>query len=108
MNPIDLGNFHELSQTLDFPGAMKNLLREVQQGRIADKKRVLEEETIKTTFAEIFASWDKVFPSFPKCRFRRRTVARELMKGHRDAYLRNITTTCAQLADQPNRFTFNS
>jgi hypothetical protein len=107
MNPIDLGKLHELSRNLDFSGAMDNLIREVQQERIADKKRILEEETIKTTFAEIFASWDKVFPPFPKCRFRRRTVARELMKGRRDAYLRDIITTCAQLADQQNRLVVN-
>jgi len=97
MNPIDLEKFHELSHTLDFSEAMEKLLREVQKGRIADKKRILEEKTIKTTFAEIFASWDKVFPPFPKCRFRRRSVARELMKGHRDAYLRDIITSSAQI-----------
>ena len=107
MNPIDLGKFHELSHTLDFSEAMEKLLREVQKGRIADKKKILEEKTIKTTFAEIFASWDKVFPPFPKCRFRRRTVARELMRGRRDAYLRDIITSCAQLADQPNRLIIN-
>ncbi len=107
MNPIDLGIFHELSRNLDFSGAMENLLREVQQDRTAERKRILEEETIKTTFAEIFASWDKVFPPFPKCFFRRRTVARELMRGRRDAYLRDIIITCAQLADQPNRLIVN-
>ena len=107
MNLIDLGKFYELSRTLDFSGTMENLLREVQQGRIADKKRILEEKTIKTSFAEIFASWDKVFPPFPKCRFRRRTVARLLIRGPRDAYLRDIITSCAQLADQPKRLIIN-
>jgi len=107
MKPIDLRMFHELCRNLDFSGAMENLLWEVQQDRIADRKRILEEETIKNTFAEIFASWDKIFPAFPKCRFRRRTVARELMKGRRDTYLRDIIITCAQLADQPNRLIVN-
>ena len=107
MNPIDLVKFHELSRNLDFSGAMENLLGEVQQGRIADRKRLLEEETIKTTFAEIFATWDKVFPPFPECRFHRRSVARELMKGRRDTYLRDIIISCAQLANQPNRLIVN-
>ena len=107
MHSIDLVKFHELSQTLDFSGAMENLIREVQQGRIADKKRKLEEGTITTTFAEIYASWDKVFPPFPECNFRRRTVARELMRGHRDTYLREIITSCAQLVEHSNRLIVN-
>jgi hypothetical protein len=107
MKSIDLKLFHELSRNLDFSEAMDNLLREVQRGRIADRKRLLEEETIKTTFADIFATWDKAFPPFPRCRFRRRTVARELMKGRRDAYLRDIIISCAQMEDQPNRLIVN-
>ena len=96
-----------MSSTLDFYGAMENLLREAQLGRIADRKRVLEEKTIKNTFTEIFASWDKVFPPFPKCHFRRRSVAREFMKGQRDTYLVDIITACAQLVDQPNSLIVN-
>ena len=107
MKPIDLEKFHELSRNLDFSGAMENLLREVRLGRIADRKRVLEEETIKSTFTEIFSLWDRVFPPFPKCRFRRRTVSRELMRGNRDAYLRDIIISCAQLANQPDRIIVN-
>lgn len=107
MNPIDLVKFHELSRNMNFSGAMQNLLWEVQQDRIADRTRLLEEETIKTNFADIYATWDMIFPPFPKCRFRRRTVARELIKGRRDAYLRDIIISCAQLVDQPNRLIVN-
>jgi hypothetical protein len=107
MKSIDLELLHELSRDLDFSGTMDHLLREVQQGRIADRRRLLEKETIMTAFAEIFATWDKILPPFPKCRFRRRTVARELMKGRRDAYLRDIIISCAQLANQPNRLIVN-
>lgn len=107
MNTFDLEKFHRLSRTLDFPGAIENLLREVQTGSLADKKRKLEEEIIKVTFAEIFAAWDQVFPGFPRCRFPRRTVTRELMKGRRDKYLRDIIIGCAPLVDRANRLIIN-
>ena len=107
MRSIDLDLLHKLSGDLDFSGTMDYLLREVQRGRIADRRRLVEEETIATAFAEIFATWDKILPPFPKCRFRRRTLARELAKGRRDAYLRDIIISCAQLANHPNRLIVN-
>lgn len=107
MNTIDLEKFHQLSRTLDFCRALENLLREVQQDRLADKKRIWGKKIIKVTFAEIFAAWDQVFPPFPKCRFPRRTVARELMRGRRDKYLRDIITACTPLVDRPNQLIIN-
>ena len=108
MKPVDLEKFHEISQNMNFSGVIENLLLEFQQGRIADRKMILEEDIINSAFSGIFSSWNMVFPAFPECRLRRRTVLRELKKGHRDAYLRDIIISCAQQSDNLNGLIVNT
>jgi len=71
---------------------MESLLSEFRRGNIADEDRTLEESTIRSHLGEHYAAWNRVFPRFPECRYRRRSMGWEWKRGQRDAYLRTLIT----------------
>jgi len=93
MSGPDLEAFHEASQKLDFVAPMRSLLSEFRQGNIADRERVLEEAAIQSHLGEHREAWNRVFPRFPACPWKRRTITRECIRGQRDAYLKRLIVT---------------
>jgi hypothetical protein len=86
----DLELFHATSRSLSRKAAIESLLGEFLRGNIADEDRTLEETAIQAHLGEHYAAWDRVFPPFPECRFRRRSMGWEWKRGRRDAYLRSL------------------
>jgi len=93
MSNADLEAFHETSRNLDFVGPMESLLDEFRRGNIADKDRVQEESAIQSHLGEHYEAWDHVFPRFPECPWKRRTITWENHRGQRDAYLEHLIVT---------------
>jgi len=85
-----LCDFHAIGAEVDFLEPMCGLLREFREGRFADRSRRLEDAAINEYLGPHHAAWDRLFPSFPRCRWKRRSIAREAKRGERDAYLRRI------------------
>ncbi|MCK4342920.1 MAG: hypothetical protein KAY37_14495 [Phycisphaerae bacterium] len=90
MNKAGLDTFHETSRKLDFVAPMVSLLNEFHRGNIADRERVREESAIQTHLGEHREAWDHVFPRFPECPWKRRTITWECHRGRRDVYLRDL------------------
>ena len=90
MNKAGLDTFHETSRKLDFVAPMVSLLNEFRRGNIADKDRVQEESAIQSHFREHREAWNRVFPGFPDCPWKRRTITWENHRGRRDAYLERL------------------
>ena len=85
--------FHETSRKLDFEGPLESLLEEFRRGNIADKHRTQEASAIRSHLAKLTQAWDRVFPAFPDCPWKRRTINWESHRGHRDAYLQRLVVT---------------
>ena len=82
--------FHQTSRKLDFTGPMESLLNEFRRGNIADRDRVQEDSSIRSHLKAHCEAWDLVFPKFPECPWKRRTITWENHRGRRDAYLRDL------------------
>jgi len=93
MSRPDLEAFHETSRKLDFMGPMESLLNEFRRGNIADRDRVQETSAIRAHLGEHYEKWDLVFPAFPACPWKRRTVTWEYHRGRRDTYLKRLIVT---------------
>ncbi|UCC31301.1 MAG: hypothetical protein JSU86_03310, partial [Phycisphaerales bacterium] len=93
MSGPSLEAFHATSRKLDFVGPMESLLDEFRRGNIADKDRVREESAIQSHLKEHCEAWDRVFPRFPECPWKRRTITWENHRGRRDAYLERLIVT---------------
>lgn len=93
MNEPGLEAFHETSRKLDFMVPMESLLNEFRCGNVADRNRVQEESAIRSHLEEHCEAWDLVFPRFPECPWKRRTMTWECRRGRRDAYLRHLIVT---------------
>ena len=90
MSEPRLISFHETSRKLDFVSPMESLLNEFHRGNIADQDRVQEESAIRNHLQEHRNAWDRVFPRFPDCPWKRRTITWEYHRGRRDAYLERL------------------
>ena len=93
MSGPSLEVFHETSRKLDFLAPLESLLNEFRRGNIADRDRVQEGSAIQANLGEHREAWDLVFPRFPECPWKRRTMTWEFHRGRRDAYLRNLIVT---------------
>jgi hypothetical protein len=93
MSRPSLGAFHEISRRLDFVGPLESLLDEFRRGNIADRDRTREASAIQSHLGEHYKAWDRVFPAFPECPWKRRTLTWEYHRGRRDAYLRHLIVT---------------
>ena len=93
MNEPTLETFHETSRGLDFIGPLKSLLREFCRGNIADRDRIQEESAIQSHLKDHCDAWDRLFPVFPDCPWKRRTITWDNYRGHRDAYLERLIAT---------------
>ncbi|MBU0639506.1 MAG: hypothetical protein KKB50_11625 [Planctomycetes bacterium] len=100
-----LAAFHETSHQLDFLRPMNSLLAEFERGSIAD--RAHETAAIETHLGALHAAWDRVFPAFPACPWRRRTLAWEYHRGCRDAYLRRLVVAHVPMLAGDNRLIVN-
>jgi hypothetical protein len=107
MNGTDLSAFHKVSAKLPFNDAMKALLAEFRQGRIADRDRTLEASAIRSHLAEQHAAWDRALPRFPACPWKRRSPKWEQMRGRRDAYLRRLIVSHVPSHDAGHRLIVN-
>ncbi len=92
-SPLGFEAFHEMSRKLDFVGPLESLLEEFRRGNIADKHRMQEASAIRSHLAKLTQAWDCVFPAFPDCPWKRRTINWEKHRGHRDAYLERLVVT---------------
>ena len=99
--------FHETSRKLDFVGPLESLLNEFRRGNIADKDRTQEDSAIKSHLGEHYKKWDLVFPTFPECPWKRRTLTWEYHRGRRDAYLRYLIVTHVPQHDTGARLIIN-
>ncbi len=99
--------FHETSRKLDFMGPMESLLNEFRRGNIADKNRVQEASAIQSHLGEHYEAWDHVFPRFPECPWKRRTITWENHRGRRDAYLEHLIVTHVPQHEAGNRLIIN-
>ncbi len=107
MSKPDLETFHETSRRLDFVGPMVSLLDEFHRGNIADKNRVREASAIQAHLGEHIEAWDRVFPRFPDCPWKRRTITWENHRGRRDVYLRHLIVTHVAPYDTGTRLIVN-
>ena len=107
MCTADLAKFHDTSARADFVGPLAGLLDEFRQGNIADRDRVREDRALQTHLGALNAAWDAVFPSFPPCPWRRRTLTWEFFRGRRDAYLRQLIAAHLPAADGGRRLIVN-
>ena len=107
MSRPGLEAFHETSQRLDFVGPLESLLAEFRRGNIADRDRVQEASAIQSHLGEHRKAWDLVFPRFPECPWRRRTITWECHRGRRDAYLRHLIVTHVPQSDTGTRLIVN-
>jgi hypothetical protein len=107
MNPLGLEAFHETSRKLDFVGPLQGLLSEFRRGRIADRHRTREASAIRFHLDEHHAAWDRVFPAFPACPWKRRTLMWEYHRGRRDAYLERLIITYVPASAPRNRLIVN-
>lgn len=89
-NAIDLQAFHDVSRNVDFRSAVVALLDEFRRGAIADRDRTHEAHAIATHLRSLTDAWDAVFPKFPDCPWKRRTIRWEYHRGRRDAYLKQL------------------
>ena len=108
MGEPSLEAFHETSRKLDFLGPMESLLNEFRRGNIADKSRVQEESAIHSHLGEHRKAWDLVFPPFPECPWKRRTITWECHRGQRDAYLEYLIVTHVPQHETSSRLIINT
>ncbi|UCD75578.1 MAG: hypothetical protein JSV91_01420 [Phycisphaerales bacterium] len=99
----NLRAFHETSRKLDLRQPLEFLLAEFRRGNIADSKRGGEDSAIRAHLGGLSAAWERVFPGFPACPWRRRTLTWEYHRGRRDAYLRQLIAAQVS-ADQTDCF----
>lgn len=99
--------FHMAGREQDFLGPMRRLLDEFHAGRFADAGRRLEDAAIREHLAEHHEAWDRVFPAFPDCPWKRRSVAWEARRGRRDAYLRGLIADFVPRGEQGSRLIHN-
>ena len=99
--------FHATSRKLDFVRPMESLLDEFRRGNIADKDRVQEASAIRSHLGEHYEAWDRVFPRFPECPWRRRTITWENHRGRRDAYLERLIVTYVPQHEPGDRLIVN-
>lgn len=85
-----LDKLHSVCRTVDHGRSLRLLLNEYNRGMIADRDRTLEDHVIRTVLRKQRAAWEHVFPSFPQCRWKRRTAMWEHARGRRDAYLKRL------------------
>jgi len=90
VNEPDLDTFHLLCRSLDYRESLEALLEEFHHGNIADEDRTHEDAVLHTHLAQQRAAWDSVFPPFPDCPWKRRTITREHHRGKRDTYLKHL------------------
>ena len=107
MDKQGLEAFHETARKLDFMGPMQSLLSEFRRGNIADKDRVQEASAIQSHLGEHYEAWDRVFPAFPECPWKRRTLTWEYHRGRRDAYLKRLIVAHVGGHDDGNRLIIN-
>lgn len=86
----ELCTFHAIGAEVDFVEPMRGLLRGFREGRFADSSRQWEDAAIREHLGTHYAAWERVFPTFPRCRWKRRSIAWEAKRGERDAYLRGL------------------
>ena len=107
MNRPGLETFHETSRKLDFAGPLEALLNEFRRGDFADRDRTQEESAIQSHLGEHYEAWDRVFPAFPECPWKRRTLTREFKRGQRDAYLKHLIVIHVPEHEAGNRLIIN-
>ena len=107
MSKPGLAAFHETSRKLDFIGPLESLLNEFRCGNIADRNRVQEALAIQSYFGEHHEAWDRVFPTFPECPWKRRTITSECHRGRRDAYLKRLIVTHVPEHEAASRLIIN-
>lgn len=107
MHAPDLATFHETSGKLDFLTPLTSLLGAFRESPIADRRRIQEESALRTSLGEHHKAWDRVFPPFPPCPWKRRTLTWELHRGRRDAYLRLLIATFVPMDDTDRRLIVN-
>ena len=90
MNSPSLDTFHVLCRNLDYRKPLESLLEEFRHGTIADKDRTHEDAVIRSHLLGQHVAWDRLFPKFPDCPWKRRTTRWEYHRGKRDAYLKRL------------------
>ena len=102
-----LDTFHEASRGLDLTGPLEALLAEFRRGNIADRPRSREASALTAHLGAHRAAWDRVFPAFPECRAKRRSLRWEFLRGRRDAYLRRLLVAYVPGHDEGRRLIVN-
>ncbi len=103
----ELRAFHAAGGEQDFLDPMRGLLDEFRAGRFDDAGRRLEDAAIREHLAAHHEAWDRVFPAFPECSWKRRSVAWEARRGQRDAYLRGLIADFVPRGEQESRLIHN-
>jgi hypothetical protein len=86
---------------------MVSLLDEFKRGNIADKDRTQEDHAIRSHLGDLHTAWDRVFPRFPDCPWKRRTAIWEHRRGRRDAYLRSLIAANVSAHESERRLIVN-
>jgi len=86
---------------------MESLLNEFRRGNIADSDRTQEASAIQSHLGEHHEAWDRMFPAFPECPWKRRTLTWEYYRGWRDAYLKRLIVTYVPEHEAGNRLIIN-
>ncbi len=90
VNTANLDAFHGVCRNLDYRKPLEFLLEEFRRGNIADEDCTHEDAVIRSHLSEQRVAWDRVFPPFPPCPWRRRTITWESNRRQRDAYLKRL------------------
>jgi len=107
MTSANLDAFHAVCRTLDYRGPLESLAEEFRRGSIADRDRKHEDAVIHSALSEQHAAWDRVFPPFPACPWKRRTITWESYRKQRDAYLRHLLAVHVREVEHEGRLIVN-
>ncbi len=107
MSTPNLDTFHVVCRNLDYRKPLESLLEEFRHGTIADKDRTHEDAVIRSHLSEQHAAWDRVFPKFPDCPWKRRTGTWEYYRGRRDAYLKRLLVIHVREDESESRMIVN-
>ncbi len=107
MDSPNLDTLHVMCRHLDYRQPLESLLKEFRHGTIADKDRTNEDAAIQSHLSEQHAAWDRVFPKFPDCPWKRRTSTWELHRGQRDAYLKGLLAIHVRESESKSRMIVN-
>lgn len=84
-----------------------SLLEEFRRFSIADKDRTREDAVIRSLLSGQHSACDRVFPPFPACPWKRRTITWESYRKQRDAYLKRLLVSHVREVESESRLIVN-